>query len=60
MIDSTPPREWSVEEWTEAERAGVDDFVRWWQHNHTRSAEEFPATLPLGEWDEQYRCYQGG
>lgn len=28
--------------------------------SHSRSAEEFPATLPLGEWDEQYRCYQGG
>ena len=53
-------KEWPVAEWAATEKTRRDDFVNWWQHNQIRDAAMFPATMPLGGWDEQYRCWLGG
>jgi len=50
----------TVDDWLAAEKGRLDEFAHWWKHNQPIKPEEFPATMPLGEWDEQYRCWGGG
>jgi hypothetical protein len=46
-----------ITEWAKSEKERIDKFVAWWKENAVRDAAAFPAKMPGGEWDEQYRCW---
>lgn len=45
----------TVDEWAAEEIERVRAFVVSWKRSMLSEPQHFPATLPPGEWDEQYR-----
>jgi hypothetical protein len=42
-------------DWVNAEKLRLDRFAEWWRGEQKRQPDSFPAKMPDGEWDEQYR-----
>jgi hypothetical protein len=47
----------TLDNWLAAERERLEQFARYWRDNRESMPDEFPAEMPTGEWDEQYRAY---
>lgn len=52
--------EWTLDAWLEDERQRLDRFAAEWRKSMTTDPELYPAVMPNGEWDEQYRSWCGG
>jgi len=48
-----------ITEWAQGERVRLEDFIRMWADNHSVTPDEFPDKMPEGEWDEQFRSFEG-
>lgn len=54
-----PDDEETLDEFLAAERERIERFRKFWTEGMEKEPEMFPAKLPPGEWDEQYRCAEG-
>lgn len=57
------PDEVTLTQWAEEAKRRIDIFVEWWLReveNPENNPEDWPLAMPAGEWDEQYRCSEGG
>ena len=63
---TTVADEMSIERWAVYERMRLEEFMAFWRNGAAGNnidgmpADAFPATMPIGEWDEQYRSFGGG
>jgi hypothetical protein len=54
-----------LEQWIVLERLRLDEFAASWRQGMKGESpdgipvEAFPAKMPVGEWDEQYRSWGG-
>lgn len=50
-------RQQSVNVFVANEKDILDDFKYWWQKKNRENPAEYPATLTVGEWEEQFRSW---
>ena len=48
----------TIEEWAKWEREEIDRFVSYWESRMKEDPATYPAAVPDGEFDEQYRIYE--
>lgn len=49
----------SLEDFVTEQHAALERFVVFWRKGLVHEPEHFPRDMPLGEWDEQFRCFDG-
>lgn len=54
-----PDEEETLDEFINAEYERIERFRKFWTESMKTDPELFPAKLPPGEWDEQYRAAEG-
>lgn len=45
--------------WVAAEQIRVARFQVWWMDQNDLDPDKFPLDMEPGEWDEQYRAWEG-
>lgn len=50
----------SLDQFIAAEQERLERFRKFWLEGMQKQPDIFPAELEPGEWDEQYRCAEGG
>ena len=49
-----------IEQWLEDAQTRLSQFVASWIANNKTAPDQWPMAMSMGEWDEQYRCAEGG
>lgn len=49
----------TLAEWLESEEERLAAFARFWRESAAKNKEHFPPDMAAGEWDEQYRAFDG-
>ena len=57
--EATANRPVNLERWVFLEKRRLDEFAAHWLVEAVKNPMHFPQSLPLGEWDEQYRLWEG-
>lgn len=48
----------TVADWLKEEKERLERFVNNYLERQLLNKDSFPDRLPIGEWDEQYRCFE--
>lgn len=52
----------TLDQFIEEEKERLEHFRKFWLKNQASASSEdkgmWPDSMPPGEWDEQYRCYE--
>ena len=46
-------------QWCAAEQVLIANFQLWWMVQNDKDPDNFPLDMEAGEWDEQYRMWEG-
>ena len=49
-----------LDTWLEDAVERLKAFAAMWRIENKKDPEVYPLTMPMGEWDEQYHCSEGG
>ena len=49
----------NLEQWLIEEHDRLERFARQWRQSQIDDPEHYPGKLDPGEWDEQYRAFEG-
>ncbi len=49
----------TISDFCATERQRVINFYEWYTLMHRSQPDQYPLTLEPGEWDEQYRAWEG-
>lgn len=55
-----PTADVSLDVWLADAHKRLDDFASSWRVGNVGDPEGWPMAMPMREWDEQYRCADGG
>lgn len=58
ILHIKPQRQPTCEEWAEQMRKDLKDFIKHVASNPMESGGQFPASQPLGHWDEDFQDWQ--